>query len=132
MRLFFKKERDSDFYKVCCRISKSNKGYMSSMDIASKAILCEAESYYLTKKQMISIIQTMRANPDFETIKYKKSQSRDLICRYWHYKKIYPNNTIAKIVEEIDKEPAPRFYMTPRSADKLLRHLMTHKPCNTL
>lgn len=127
MKLEFKPDRDIDFLAACERIRKENKPYISVVDIAAKVIHVEAESYYLTTKQIITIIQTMRFNPNFRT-KCKMNLYGDIFARYWDIKKKHPTYTVSRIAKLIDAEKAPQFYLTANSAKKLLYYLIKNRP----
>jgi len=127
MKLEFKPDRDKDFLAVCDRIRNENKPYISVADIAAKAIHVEAESYYLTTKQIITIIQTMRFNRNFK-IRRKANLYGDIFTRYLDIKKKHPNYSVSKIAKMIDAEKAPRFYLTANSAKKLLYNLIKNRP----
>lgn len=123
MELFFKSERDKDLFRVYEKIQKETKGYLSVCKIAELAILHEAESYYITKKQILEIIQKLRCNPDYvPTI--KQQLYKDIFKRYWELKKENPCLKTYAIAKLIETEKAPRFYVGVKHATSLFYKLL--------
>jgi len=128
MKLEFKSDRDKDFFSVYETVRKESNSYRSVKEISKIAVHREAESYYLTRKQIIQIIQTLRCHPDFENKKCNIDRCKDIFKRYWHYRKLYPTMSIAKIADIIDSEKAPRFYISEKYAYNLIYTLIKNRP----
>jgi len=127
MELFYKPERDKDFYDICERIRKQNKEYQSVEQIASKAVHEEAQSFYLTQKQIVAIIQEMRAGVNKERVRefpVKSELYNEIFSRYWKIKKESPEKCVNQISKIIDEQSAPRFYISEARATSLYYKLL--------
>lgn len=125
MELFYRQERDKNFFQVCEKIRKNSKAYVSVAEIAKKAVLEEADEYYITLKQMIVILTCMRCEKNIDTLsEHKRALYKDIFSRYWVLKKKNPTMRTFEIAKMIHNEKAPRFYFSDSRAKSLYYKLI--------
>ncbi|MDR1525155.1 MAG: hypothetical protein LBS79_07895 [Tannerella sp.] len=129
MELYFKKERDKDFFAVCESIRKEHgTTYISSENIVKKAIYHEAESFYLNTKVYSRIINKIRCGAlDKMRNPIKKIMYLEIWKRYLHIKRENPSFSMTDCARVISAQPAPRFYMNEKSALNLYYDLIKAK-----
>lgn len=122
MKLFYRVERDKDFFDVCEAVRKESKEYRSVQQIATIAALRPAQSYYLTKKQILSIIQLMRLHPH----KLNLNRNKVKLKLYKQIYSVYLQHDVCanQVAHIIDLSPAPRFYMSSQTATSLYYKLL--------
>lgn len=124
MELFYIDERNSNFYKICEKIRKETKEYISVKDIASKAVKTPTESFYLCSHSIVIIIMERKCGKSLPK-GIKGELHKEIFSRYWEIKKQNPSlcvNRIAKIIEE--QHSAPRFYLSNATATSLYYELI--------
>jgi len=134
MRLFYQQERNSDFFNACEKIRREHgKDYISVADIAKKAILTEAESFYLLDKEVSKIIYRFVGKITFGNTQSeaKKAQYKEIMRRYYELHYQYPEYNIPKIAAIIASQKAPRFYITETRAMLLYYKLLGDKKTRT-
>ncbi|MDR0768789.1 MAG: hypothetical protein LBE71_02635 [Dysgonamonadaceae bacterium] len=126
MELYFKEERDRDFFNVCETIRKESDTYISVSEIAKKAVRCEAQSFYLSEQQYRKIFNRARIYPRIKNCKseirnemYREIRSRFLEAKHENSKLKY--SQIAKLLSE---QKAPRFYIAEDRAVMLYYDLL--------
>ena len=131
MELFYKKERDRDFFEACESVRKEfGAGYISVSDIAKKAIHKEAKSFYLDTREYVKIAYKVGKENDLTWLKQKDKKELYLEI-YKRYMQIFAKNPklnrmdIARIIAE---QKAPRFYISEVSASNLYYKLLKNRP----
>ena len=126
MPLFFKNERDSDFYNVCEDIRRAYGGeYISTSDIARLAVRSQAKSFYISYCRCYNIIRLIKNGERLESrSKAKTSLFEEIKRRYLQIKEEKQALKDSDIVCMIIKEEAPRFYITDISAKILYYKLL--------
>jgi len=125
MALFFKNERDMDFFNSCEKIRRENNKYISSQDIANKAVLSSAKSFYITCYRCYNIILKIKNNEPFNSRSSAKlALFEEIKKRYLNISKEKPGTKDFEIACEIVSQQAPRFYITKTRAEKLYYDLL--------
>lgn len=127
-RLYMKREKNMEFFKVCERIRSESGRYLSTEEIASIAEQQECSSFFMSEshiKRLIWEINTDRhCNSKFNHIVEKHNEI------YKRYKKLLFENgdkPLSWYARQINKQPAPRFYLDKKYATILYYKLMTKK-----
>lgn len=128
MRRFFLYERNADFF-AACEMVRSRDGLYAVRDIAKAAINEPADSFYITTKQYLNIIQRMRCLASIPE-GVVGDMYREIFKRYWEIKKQHPKYSTTKIAQAIDAQTAPRFYMSVSQATKILYKHYRERKCN--
>lgn len=126
MGLYFKKERDRDFFNVCETIRKESNAYLSISEIASRAVYREAKSFYLSDHEYTRIYYAARLYPRLANcrIEIKNEMYREIRARFLEAKHENPGMKHSKIAEILSSQTAPRFYMSEKSAVALYYRLL--------
>jgi hypothetical protein len=128
MEIFYKDERDRDFFEVCENIRRKQVGYISCEEIVLKALRREAKSFYLLERSCFNIIWRKKheklKNPKTE---HKKELYAEIYRRYLNIISMNHEMTILKAAGEIAKQKAPRFYMSKSHARDLYYKLLKKK-----
>ena len=125
MELYFKEDRDKDFFEVCERIRKQNDEYVSVSDIALQAINQPAKSFYLSDQRYSRIIK-QRENKKTKNL-VKIEMHKDI---YEKFNSLSAENTdlcVREILKLLSESPAPRFYLSHSRATELYYELLKHK-----
>jgi len=130
MELNYQTERDKDFFETCETVRKSLKPkYISGNEIVKIAVLKEAKSFYLDTKSISHIINKARIGC---MTKIKSEATRDLYIEIWiryiHIKRKNPNLNSMDIARIIEKQPAPKFYISIKHALNLYYKLLKKNP----
>jgi len=125
MALFFKNERDRDFFNSCEKIRRENNEYISTQDIAHKAVLSSAKSFYITCYRCYNIILSIKNGNKLSSKSCAKlALFKEIKERYLNISKEKPELKDFDIACEIVNQEAPRFYITKTRAEKLYYNLL--------
>ena len=117
--------RDKDFFSVCEKIKNSANGYRSAARIASEASLQPAQSFYLSVGEIGRLLRKhVRQLPVSAA---KQELWLELARRYHKLRKRFPNESVDAIARRIERQSAPRFYMTPKYAARLYYKLLSEE-----
>lgn len=122
MELFNGEERNSEFYKVCEKIKKESKVYMSVKEMTSKAVETPTVSFFICLHQINIIIMEQRCGK-VPPKGIKGELHREIFKRYWELKKQNPCFSVNQIAKIIEEQPAPRFYMSKSTGESLFYKL---------
>ena len=114
--LFYREDRDVDFFNVCERV-RSEEKTLSVSTIVSKAILKEAKSFYMHPREYSSIIR--RQGKRFPKNEIKKALHLEILARYKRLKRENPHLDLPEIAKLIAEQGAPRFYISKRRAEDI-------------
>ena len=123
----FKEERDYEFLKVCENIRKSSKEYISTKNIAIRAIQSNAPSFFLSERELWKIIREKEKINQIPKSEIKAELHRTIRRRYRQLKLAFPNMKIGKIIQSLALASAPRFYITEARAVTLYYQLLKQK-----
>lgn len=113
MELFFKRQRDLEFFQACERVRKGK--CMTIQEIVDIAVFQPASSFFLTYSSCRKIIKWDKKVTGAKAELYKEiKRIRDTM----------PNLSISQACETIIEMPAPRFYITPARARSLYYELL--------
>lgn len=126
VELYFKECRDRDFFTACEMVRKESDTYLSVSEIARKAVLSEAPSFYLSEQQYLRIYHQARIYPRVENCKseIKNEMYREIRARFLEARYFSPKLKFAQIAKVISEQTAPRFYITEKSAVELYYKLL--------
>lgn len=125
--LFYREERDVDFFNACERV-RAEEPMLSVSAIVSKAVLLPAKSFFLHRREYSSIVRRNGAGLPKNDI--KRQLHTEILNRYRTLKEENPDMPTLEITKIIAEQPAPRFYISERRAEdlyyKLLKLPQTH------
>lgn len=124
--LFYKEERDRDFFRACELVRSKNISNISVSQIISKAIIMPAKSFYLHPREYSNIIRGNRKNLPKNFI--KRELHLEIICRCNAIKMENPELKISSVAKIIENQSAPRFYISERRAIDLYYELLKKQP----
>lgn len=127
MILFFQDERDKDFYAACEKI-RGQKCYLSTTEIAKRAVHAEAQSFYLSNRGCAKIINRIKRGNIHTRSSAKRMLYEEIRRRYLLIISEHPHLTSAEIARRINAEKAPRFYITESRAVDLYYLLIKSNP----
>ena len=112
MILYFKKERDREFFDTCERLRKNG---LSLEDAAKKAITLPASSFFLTDKGFERIINYTGDVVGIKCELYKevKLRANQIQCK-----------TVKQTIRILETQTAPRFYISESRAISLYYELI--------
>jgi hypothetical protein len=123
MELYFKEDRDRDFFGVCETVRKEAEGYISVSRIARIAVRREAQSFYLSEKEYVRIYRKARLMPECKS-EVKNEMYREIRNRFLRIKRENPGLNHFQIARIVDRQKAPRFYLADGSAVNLYYKLL--------
>jgi histone H3/H4 len=121
MELYYQQERNADFFNVCERIRKEEKGYISVACIARRAVYSKAELFYLPAREIARIIRfksKVKVSSSAKAELYREIEARAGKMNEGGHMNC---ETIARIIEI---QLAPRFYITEARAVSLYYELL--------
>jgi len=130
MELYREKERNKDFFDTCEGIRRDNRpNYVSVENIASGAVLKEAQSFYLNTEIYARIINKVRCGY-LSGVKnsLKRQMYVEIHKRYIRIKRENPTFNAMDCARIIAEQKAPRFYISPRHAVNLYYRLLKNNP----
>ena len=119
--LFYREDRDSDFFNACEQV-RSEESHLSVSEIVSKAILRPAKSFYLHRREYSSIIR--KNGKQLPNNKIKKLLHLEILEMYRSMKEENPCMDVLEITKLIAEQPAPRFYISERRAEDIYYELL--------
>lgn len=128
MELFYQEERNEDFFAVCERIREENNkkdSYESVTQIAQRAVMCEAGSFYISPNWIEKIVNSVRRGKPFTARSGAKLELYRDVEKL--YKQLYAENPrirMREIIDRISDAPAPRFYISEARAVSLYYELL--------
>ena len=118
--LFYREERDADFFYVCESV-RAKKKHLSVAEIARLAVLMPAKSFYLHPREYSNIIRSGGIKLPENEIK------RELhIEIFKRYKALAPES-ISLSAKIISSQSAPRFYISESRASALYYTLLKRR-----
>lgn len=123
MDLYFKQDRDRDFFSICEALRKETEGYVSISRIAREAVRREAPSFYLSEREYVRIYRKARLMPECKS-KIKNEMYREIRNRFLKAKKENPTLNHFRIARIIAEQKAPRFYISGGRAVQLYYELL--------
>jgi hypothetical protein len=115
--LFYREERDEDFFNACESIRAKNTR-LSIMEIARKAIMTPAKSFYLHHREYAYIIRLNGCKLPKNII--KRELHNEILKRF----KEQNTKSIPSYIKVISRQEAPRFYISESRAANLYYELM--------
>lgn len=109
--LFYRNDRDNDFFIACEKARKDIGGYFSVKKIVSIALQTPAHSFYLHPREYANIIRRVRSSY-LPRSKASRALYLEVFDRYKKLKEKYPDKKIEEIYKLLADEPAPRFYIS--------------------
>lgn len=127
-RLYFKHEKNREFYECCERVRMAQTDYLSTKAIASKGESCKCSCFFMSEahiKRLLWEINTDRHVPSkFHHIKEKHNEIYD---RYKLLLSAHADNPLSWYAEQISMQGAPRFYLDKDYATILYYKLMNKR-----
>lgn len=124
MELYFKEDRDKDFFEVCERIRKQYGDYVSVSDIALQAINQPAKSFYLSDQRYSRILR-QRGNKKTKNL-IKIQMHMDIYEKFNSLCIEYADLNTKEILKILAESAAPRFYLSHSRATELYYELLKH------
>ena len=122
--LFYKDERDSEFFKICESVRVEKGVYAPIAEIVSQAILMPTSSFFLHPKEYSNIIR----GKNLPKNAIKRELHLEIIRRHRDIKEKSPDLKTHEIAKILDTQPAPRFYISTRRAVDLYYSLLKNRP----
>lgn len=119
--LFFKTERDTDFFNVCRSILLEDRT-LSVTEAACRAVQQPAKSFYLHPREYGCIIR--RKGRKLPKNQLKQELHLEILRQYGEIKKRRSKLDAGRIAKIISERPAPRFYMSESRAASLYYELL--------
>jgi hypothetical protein len=130
MELFYRKERDRDFFNVCESIRrKYGAVYVSVENIVKESICREAQSFYLHPGVYARIVHRVGKEQDIAWLEnpVKKALYIEIYRRYLQIRKEHPSWNAMDCARIIAGQKAPRFYLSEGHATNLYYKLLKSK-----
>jgi type II secretory ATPase GspE/PulE/Tfp pilus assembly ATPase PilB-like protein len=115
--LFYREERDEDFFNVCESVRAKNTR-LSIIEIARKAILRPAKSFYLHPREYSYIIR-LNGNRLPKNV-LKRELHNEILKRF----KAQNAKAISSFIKVLSQQEAPRFYISESRAANLYYDLL--------
>ncbi len=125
---YFIEDRNKDLLSVFRKILLESRGYITLDSIVEQIYIHPAKRFYISKEEaarrVYSIIKSGNTicKSDLRTQMYKEITKRALILKS---KEI--QTPLNKIIEDIIYQPAPMFYLTKNSIQKIISNSRNHK-----
>jgi hypothetical protein len=122
--LFYRMERDADFYEACRRVQRRNP-QLSAWRIAREATREKAKSFYLHRREYAQIIRTEGRRPPMNV--HKREMYRAIRDTARQLLQNNPGLSLREVAAAVSTGPAPRFYMSAcRARDIYYKMLKKH------
>lgn len=125
MELYFKEDRDKDFFEACEQIREQKDEYISVSDIALQAIKQPAKSFYLSNQRYNRIIR-QRGNRRTKN-RIKIEMHKNIYETFDSLSAEHPDLSAKDILKMLPDSPAPRFYISHSRATELYYELLKYK-----
>ncbi len=118
--LDFTKERNAELMRVY-RQTLATSDYIIMPDIFARVANSPCSRFWVSEERAAIVISAMLAGKPLPNMRKNKREMFDEIFRrFVSLRNIYPEKSIYELSMDIVHQPAPRFYMTPRTVGELI------------
>lgn len=122
--LEFTNRRNSDILRAV-RHQISLADTISMPDIFRLAAESPAERFWVSEERAAAVISIMERKMPFPKMRYNKREMfLEIYRRYLAARKIHPGKSPVELISQIVNEPAPKFYLTPRTFGELYYRIL--------
>jgi hypothetical protein len=127
-RLFFKYEKNREFYEKCEAVRSTQTDYLSTKEIASRGEGCCCSCFFMSEAHIKRLLWEMNTDrhvhSKFPHIREKHTEIYD---RYKLLLSAHPDKLLSWYAEQISMQGAPRFYLDKDYATILYYKLMNKR-----
>ena len=117
--LGFTKERNNDIMRVY-RKKIAEASFVFLPAISELVANSPAERFYISPERAAAVVTSMDSGKPLPRMRSNKAELYgELYRRFVERKKLYPDKPAKTIMASIVVEPAPKFYLTPRSLQEI-------------
>lgn len=118
--LEFTHQRNDDLMRAF-KFHIKNASHIFLPDIFSLVAESPAERFWVSEERAAVVISALIAGRPLPKMRpNKKEMFHEILNRFLVLKQQRPNQSISSIVSEIVHQPAPKFYLTPRTVGEII------------
>lgn len=122
----YKDQRDRDLLRVYYAL-RGNK-YPSEHDFFEAVVNSPSERFWVSEERATAVIASMIRGKKLDNmLKNKASMFEEIYRRVLELRKTRPNEPLFYLVFDVVNQPAPKFYMTPKSAKVIICKIRKEK-----
>ena len=118
--LDFTEERNSELIRVF-REKLASANYIIMPDIFEQVANSPCKSFWVSEERAAIVISAMLSGKRLPNMRENKREMfNEIFRRFIELKKEYPDKSVYELSIKVVHQPAPRFYMTPRTVGELI------------
>lgn len=117
----FANARNTELLRACYKIIVDSSEYIRINDIFRMVVDMPASRFWVSEERAAIVVAAMIRGEKLPRMsRNKTAMYREIYRRYVKLSKEYPNKTLGELVAMVVHQPAPKFYITPKSAKTLI------------
>lgn len=116
----FTYQRNDDLMAVFRRIA-TNKNIIAASDIFRHVANSPAKRFWVSPERAAIVVSMLLNNKPLPAMRpNKKEMFMEIFRRFLKLRESCPNASVTEIVSEVILQPAPKFYLTPRTTAEII------------
>lgn len=116
----FTRQRNADLLQAYRR-HLHDAHYILMPDIFARVAASPARRFWVSEERATVIVNTIIAGRPLPAMRDNKLEMfREIYRRFLALRDLYPQKSVYSLVSEVVNQPAPRFYLTPRSVGEII------------
>lgn len=121
--LDFTAQRNEDLLNNFKLIMQQEKKIVMA-EIFAKLALVPAKRFYVSEERAAIVISAMLADKALPKMRRNKTEMfQEIFNRFSTQRKLFPNKKFSEIISDVVNQPAPKFYLTPRTISEFIYRL---------
>lgn len=119
-RMYFVEERNADLIRAYRRQLVEVR-HISMPDIFTRVAESPASRFWVSERRAATVISAMQSGrPMPRMLPNKQDMFKEIYRRYIIKRRMHPHKSVYSLVSEIVNQPAPKFYLTPRTIGEII------------
>lgn len=117
----FMPERDAEL-RACYRRLLRDTDYIDRSDILFRLVNTPSSRFWVSEERAAVMVSRMeRRLPLGHIVPSRQRMYEEIFRRYLRLRRRHPDASIAELVRQVVYQPAPSFYLTPKSAEWIMK-----------
>lgn len=123
-----KEERDAELLRTF-RLHLMQKGAVSLPECVERTVMSPTARFWVSTERATCVIQGLLRGEGLERMSAtKREMYQEIFFRVLEARDLHPGWSVAELTDCVVRQPAPRFYLTPKSAVVILCRIRREHP----
>ena len=116
----YSRERDADLLSTYYRYV----GFFGANELYRRIVESPARRFYVSPERAYAVVLRILRGSDLSRMRPERREMFFEIARRVDDARVrYPQSSLAAIIERVVEQPAPKFYLTPKSAITIIHYI---------